>query len=170
MFHFKNLSVAIILIMSNFSTSASYVAPQSLCIITELEANSRVISFTSFSSHGFKMYRHLRITSCLSSSPKNLSIGYLHFSPDHYLFWQSPFLPVTFLKVNIFLSAMGLNTDVLTRLGSSREFNRVHLLSQMLCVYVYDGEKWIRKLLLLFFHPGRTKYLTGLHLTPFISF
>lgn len=53
--------------------------------------------------------------------PRILSIGYLHLCPDHYLFGQSPFLPVTFLKVNIFLSAMGLNTDVLTRLGSSGE-------------------------------------------------
>ena len=147
------------------------MAPQSLCIITELEANFRAIHSLHFLLTVIKCADTCELLLASHHHPRILSIGYLHLCPDHYLFWQSPFLPVTFLKVNIVLSAMGLNTDVLTRLGSSGEISRVHLSSQvLLCVYVYDGEKRIRKLLLLFFHSGRTKYLTGLHLTPFISF
>lgn len=145
-------------------------APYSLRVIMELEANARVTSL-HFLLPVIKPADTCELLLASHRHPGILSTCYLHLCPGHYLFWQSPFLLATFLKVNIFSSAMGLTPNIRTRLGSWGEINRVHLSSQMLvCIYGYDREKWMRKLLLLLFHSGKTKCLTGFHLTLFISF
>lgn len=138
MFDFKNFPVTHIFIMSHFNTQ--WCSPK-LYLTAELEANFTVILFTEFPSHSYKTCRHLWITSCFSSSLRD---------PIYVLFtllsrWL-PFILTTFLKVNIFLLAMGLTTGASTRLGSWWEINRVHISSQMLaCILCLWEEKneWI---------------------------
>lgn len=163
MFYFNNLPAALISLMSNFSASAYRTAPYHLYVIAELEEEA----LKSFPSLHFLLTVTKPADMCellLASHhhPEISSTCYLHLSPDHYLIWQSPFLLTTFLKVNIFWSAMGLPTGVCTRLGSWWEISRGTFIKSDVGVHFMfmKGKKnefacFRRNLLLLPFHSGK---------------